>query len=215
MIRKKEKHFNSVIPSVKIYLDDIEFIIDILNSENTIIEISDEENTYETIEELRKIKGNNPKSFKIEGKLQDGLFEYISISLSAYSLRIYVHHSEKFLKTAFEVERFAKTKKRPAIYSFFNSRNSKINIVINIILAFGFYLTYAFIFEKDFSIKIWLYLITFWCFIFILSELNPNSNTKIELKRRHESNFWEVNKDKILLVIITAIITALISFLTR
>lgn len=215
MIKKKEKYFNSYIPSVKLYLDDIEHIIDILKSDNAIIEISDDENTYESIDEIRKVKGNNPKLIKIEGKLPDGLFEYISIKISEYSLTIYVHHSEQFIKTAYEIERLARTKKRPAIYSFFNSRNSKTNIVLNIILAFGFYLTYAFIYKKDYSIKIWLYFILFWGFIFILSELNPNSNTKIELKRRHESNFWEVNKEKILLVIITSTLTALITLLIR
>lgn len=61
MNRKKEKYFNSNIPGVKLYLDDIEHIIDILKIENTTIEISDEENIYESIDELRKIKGNNPK----------------------------------------------------------------------------------------------------------------------------------------------------------
>lgn len=121
MIKKKEKYFNSNIPSVKLYLDDIEHIIDILKSDTAIIEISDDENTYESIDEIRKVKGNNPKLIKIEGKLPDGLFEYISIKISEYSLTIYVHQSEQFIKTAYEIERLARTKKRPAIYSFFNS----------------------------------------------------------------------------------------------
>lgn len=215
MNRKKEKYFNSNIPGVKLYLDDIEHIIDILKIENTTIEISDEENIYESIDELRKIKGNNPKLIKIEGKLQNELFEYISVRISEYSFIVYVHHSETFLKPAYEIERFVKTKKRAAIFSFFNSRNSKTNIILNICLALGFYLTYAFIYKKDYSIKILLYFILFWCIVFLLSELNPNSNTKIELKRRHESNFWEVNKEKILLIIITATLSALTTLLIR
>jgi hypothetical protein len=215
MIRNKEKYFDSNISSVKLYLDDIEKIIHILRSENAIIKITDEENTYDSIDEIKTIKGINPKLINIEGKLQDVFFEYIYIRLTKNSLIVTVYNSEKLLKAAYEIERFVKTKKRPIIYSFFNSRNSKVNIVLNIILSFGFYITNALIYQKDYSFKIWLYIIIFWSIILLLSELNPNSNTKIELKRRYESNFWEVNKDRILLIIITATITTIITILIK
>lgn len=210
MLRKKEKNYNSNITNVKLYLDDIEHIIEILKAENTIIAISDEENIYDSIDELRKIKGKHPNIIKIEGKLVDEPFEFTSIRLSEYSLTIFVHHSDTFLKLAYEIERYVKSKKRLTIYSFLNSRNAKINIVLSIVLALCFYLIYALYYQKEYSITIWIYTISFWGIIFLFCELNPNSNTKIELKRRHESNFWEVNKDKILLIIITATITAVV-----
>ncbi|RLA25383.1 MAG: hypothetical protein DRR11_20860 [Gammaproteobacteria bacterium] len=48
-------------------------------------------------------------------------------------------------------------------------------------------------------------------FIYIIPELNPDSNTKIELDRKHNLNFYQKNKDKILLGSLMAIIGSLIT----
>lgn len=210
MIRKENKYFNSTINSTKLYLEDIESIISKIENENIKIEISDNENVYESISELKSIKGNNPKLIKIEGTLKNTFLEYINVRITEFSSTIYVHNSESLLKNAYEIEQILISKKRKLIYSFFNSYNAKINIIFNLVISSILYLVYTLFFKKDFNYTIWIYIILIWVLIFFISELNPNSNTKIELERKHDLNFYEKNKDKILFGIVTTIIGIII-----
>lgn len=210
MIKKEKKYFNATINYTKLYLEDIENIISKIENENIKIEISDNENVYESIAELKSIKGNNPKLIKIEGTLKSGFLEYINVRITEFSSTIYVHHSETLLKPAYEIEKLLISKKRKLIYSYFNSYNAKINVIFNLVISTILFLVYTFITKKDFNYTIWFFIILLWVLIFFISELNPNSNTKIELERKHELNFYEKNKDKILFGIVTTIIGIII-----
>ncbi|MBN9294985.1 MAG: hypothetical protein J0G96_13490 [Flavobacteriia bacterium] len=211
MIQKKEKYFNSKITSSKLYLEDIEKIISILETEGIKIEISDNENIYESIEELKSVKGKNPNSIKIDGKVTDSFVEYITIRITAYSTTIYVPHSERLLKPAYEIDRFVNSKKRKPIYSWLNSRTAKFQIVSNIVVFLVLHIINSLILHKPSSyILVGSSIVLFWVFIYIISEFNPDSNTKIELERKHELNFYTKNKDKLLLALATAVIGAIV-----
>ncbi|MBS7230355.1 hypothetical protein KHA90_04905 [Flavobacterium psychroterrae] len=210
MIKKENKYFNTTINSTKLYLEDIENIISKIENENIILEISDNENVYESIAELRSITGTNPKTIKILGTLTSSFLEYITIRITESSSTIYVHNSDTLLKPAYEIENLLISKKRKLIYSYFNSYNAKINLLCTLLIGFVVFLVCTFITKENFNYTIWVSIILLWTLIFLISELNPNSNTKIELERKHELNFYEKNKDKILFGIVTTFIGIII-----
>ena len=168
---------------------------------------------HSSLEELKEVKGQNPELRKINGKFEDFSLEYISVRITEYSTSIYVHNSERLLKIAYEIERLMISRKRKKIYSWLNSRIAKINIILNLILLFSSYIYFEFLIKKPHNFSFWFYLILFWSIIFIISVLNPQSNTKIELERKHQLDFFKKNRERILLILITAIITTIVGII--
>jgi len=206
MIIKQDEKLSSTISSTKMYLDDIEFIIAKFESSGLSIEISDDVNIYESIEELGKIKDKNPKEIKIIGKRKEVFTEFIMVILTQNTSSVYVNHSTDLMKIGYEVEKLYTARKRKKIYTFFNSWTSKLNILFNSVFCILFYIYYKIMGKTDYSFAAWLYLIGFWVIIYIISEINPDSNTKIELERKHNLSFYSKNKEKIFFGIIMTII---------
>lgn len=201
------------IPRTKLYLDDVEYVLSKLSSLNLNIEISDDDNVYDSLEELIQTKGLNPKLIKIFGKQKEQLFGFILIRLSNLASTVHVQNDEKLLKIGYEIEKYLTSRKRKKIYAFFNSQNAKLNIVINSVLAVGVYIYSTYVRKTAFNYIVWICIVLLWIFIFFLSELNPDSNTKIELDRKHNLNFYEKNKDKIILALLGVAFGALVTFL--
>lgn len=219
MIIKQEKNLITTISSTKLYLDDIELIMAKFEMYHLSIEISDDENIYDSIEELVKIKGKNPKTIKILGRVKDVPSEFIQVILTQNTSSVATRNSNDLLKIGYEIEKLYNERKRKKIYVFFNSLNAKLNVLTNSVFAIAFYLYYNLNGKTNESYVAWLSFIVFWVVIYILSELNPDSNTKIELERKHNLSFYSKNKEKILfgiiMTIIGASITLVITTLTK
>jgi len=200
------------IGKTKLYLDDVEYVMSKLRSLDLNVEISDADNVYDSLEELRSIKGINLKLINFIGKPKDLSFGFILIRLSDQGSAVHVERSEKLLGIAYEIEKFLKTRRRKMIYAFFNSQNAKANIMVNIILALAIYF-YSITQKLPFNYFVWVSIIMLWVFIFFLCELNSDCNSKIELDRKHNLKFYEKNKEKILLASIGAVIGAVITLL--
>ncbi len=75
----KRNKFSSSIYGVKLYIEDVELIVSKIKNLSNNFQISDNDNTYQDIEELRKYKGDNPQLIKIENEEN---FNFIFIIIS-------------------------------------------------------------------------------------------------------------------------------------
>ena len=218
--KKEEKYFNSAIPGTKIYLDDIEDILEILKEHNLSVEISDDDNIYDSIDEIKTLRGETPAKIKIHGRPEgDALFEWISLEMSRAGSTIYVNHSKNLLLPAHAIEKIFIQSKRKPIYSVVNAKFAKAQIKTSFVVGVVLFL-FSSEFEglKNASIVMGCIALA-WCSVYVFSELNPDTNTDIELKRRHNKGFYKRNKDKIIVGVLMAIVGAslalLITFLTK
>ncbi|ESU25068.1 hypothetical protein FSS13T_18610 [Flavobacterium saliperosum S13] len=209
-----EKLINTnVIGGVKIYLDDLELILYKLHQSGFNTIISDDDNMYDSIDELKQFKGNNPKIIKIEAHNNDLPLEYIYIRI-VDNVSSVLSNGKNVLAASYEIEKILANRKNKFIYTYFiNPKNALINLIlISSIALFAF--IYKSIYLKQQYNKIeWLGIILIWSIIYLYTLLNPNTNEKIELERKHEDNFFKKNKSAILVGIIIAIITAIITLI--
>lgn len=220
MKKKHEEYFNSAIPQTKIYLDDIEDILEILKENDINVEISDDDNIYDSIDELVVVKGKNPKKIKLHGRKEEKpFFEWINIELTRTGSTIYVNHSRNLLLPAHEIEKLLMTRKRKQIYSVVNTRFAKGQIKSNSLVALAFVLLSSG-YEKFFYPGMaFAGFALIWAVVFIIAELNPDSNTEIELERRHNRGIYTRNKDKIIVGVLMALVgaglTLLVTFISN
>lgn len=208
----EKNEFSSSILGVKLYLDDIELIISKIQNLSDNFQISDDDNIYQSIEELREFKGDNPRKIKIENRKE---FSYIFIGISDDIANV-TCSGELFLKEAYEIEKiFIERKKSPTITYFFNPINARNNLIVVTLLLATYYAYKTFYLKQITDFKGVTWVLVIWGTIFLVTLLNPNFNRKIELKRRHETGFWKKNQDNILTAIISIILTAIISYLIQ
>ncbi|CDT28693.1 membrane hypothetical protein [Sphingobacterium sp. PM2-P1-29] len=113
---------------------------------------------------------------------------------------------------AYEIEKLLlKRKKNPIVTYFFNPNNAKNNLIILTIFLSFYYLYKIVYLKQEFEIKNNSWGIGFWLTVLLIILTNQNFNGRIELKRKHESSFWEKNKDALLIATLIAIITVIIT----
>lgn len=206
----EQNRFSSTLYGVKLYIDDIELILSKILSINETYTISDDENLYVDIEELKKYKGDNPKIIKIESKNN---FNYLFVRIVENTASI-LTFGEIYNKIAYEIEKiFIKRKNNPFVTYFFNPKNAKNNIIVLFVILGGIYLYRTYYLKEVADIKQNIWSVIIWFSILLVTLINPNYNGKIELKRRHENNFFKNNKDTIIVAIITAIVTYLLTLI--
>lgn len=207
----EKNEFSSSVYGVKLYRDDIELIISKIESKSNF-NISDEDNIYQNVEELIKYKGYNPKIIKLASTEN---FNYIFIRITDNIASI-TCRGEAFLRDAYEIEKlFLKRKKNPIITYFFNQRNAKFNLLILTIIISIYYSYQLLYLKQKFEYKNNFIGIGFWLIVLLITLLNQNFNEKIELKRKHESSFWNKNKDAILVAILSAIFGGIITYIIQ
>lgn len=206
--------FSSTIYGVKLYIDDIELILSKITSINDTYIISDDDNIYESLDELKLYKGNNPEIIKIEAKDGDSFkFEYLFIRI-AENIGSITSRGEKYNKLSYEIEKiYLKRKNNPFITYFFNQKNAKNNLIFLFLFFGGIYFYKTYFLKEVVDVKKSFWPIIVWLIIFFITLINSNLNGKIELKRKHEDNFLKNNKDAIIIVIITAVITYLLTLI--
>lgn len=177
------------------------------------MEISDNENIYESLEEFILLKGGNPKLLDFKGRSKEDKYEYISINFRETLIRFYASDKKMFLNLSYKVEKLIEKRKRRWIYKIFNSRFAVSCLTFYIFICFV-YAVYNFLKNNSFKNDYFsLYICFLYFLIYLISEINPNSNTKVELKRRHETNFYLANKDKIILTVLASLFGYLLKVL--
>jgi hypothetical protein len=213
MKKREQKQIHSSIKHVKLYREDIEKIISYLDIEGVNLEISDNENVYESLDELQNLKGYNPNLVVLTATLEKLSFDLLTVRITQFGVYIFMQHSEVLQMPTYQIERFIYGKKKSLISRFINSRFAIYGLSLSTLLAFVHYLQSMGASSDDFNMNFFIGLFSFWGVLLIYTELNPDTNTKIELNRRHEKNFYQKNKDKILLMLITAVVTGIVTFM--
>ena len=183
--------FSSSIYGVKLYIDDIELILSKIESVKDTYIISDDDNIYENLAELKQYKGNNPGIIKIEAKSEDVLhFEYLFIRITE-NIGSVTSKGEKYNRLAYEIEKiYLKRKNNPFITYFFNQKNARNNVIFLFLILGGIYLYRTYHLKEVVDVKKNIWSIIIWLIIFFITLVNSNFNGKIELKRKHEDSFF-------------------------
>lgn len=200
MRKKTEEQFIEIIRGVRLYRDDIEYILDRFQKKSLSAKITDSTSIYESIDEVIKYKGNNPVELFIEGT-DNKKQELVNIKIEKAKVTIFSMGSESMFTFGFEMKDFISSK----IILFF-----KIPLFIIWILAM-ISLTFWAGLQKSWLIWLCISLLVIW----ILAHIHRITYNGLTLSRKHEYGFWKRNKDKIILGIITAILGSLVTLLIQ
>ena len=202
----KGRHF----PSITIYKDDLQKILEILNEVCERVKISDEEYEYESLEELEHTKGLKPKQISITG-----ISPYVSLDLKQNSIWLYRSDSDqKSVYIYKQIEEILLSKKN-LISTLFNKSGGIISCVILFIL---FFMPVATLKDWFPNLLSRLSLLIIVILIPIISILARNGNfSLITLRKSHEEkNFFYRNKDDIAKIVIGAVVGSILTWiLTR
>ena len=89
-MKKKRKSQLMIVPSVKLWLEDVESVMMILQEHSNEVEVSDRDNNYDSLQDLIEKKGTRPRSLEITSHTPDILLrfdrrEMIPLATSLYA----------------------------------------------------------------------------------------------------------------------------------
>ena len=216
MEKLQEDSFDSSIGYIKAFRDDVELILSMLKEAGVDnVEITDDEYKYDSLDDLIENRGKYPDRICIKGKRIDsaGNSSSLLINLKAGYISITIRGDRDIIALGYLFESIFK-KRRLKWYNLyiFSTRNALINIFLLIFLIAGLWL-HSERNNLQFSFNHYLWPIVFWMVVILYSESNPLTKPRIELIKRHESSFYNNNKNKIIVTIIVGIILAIVKFL--
>lgn len=208
--KKPQTSNTATVKNTKYYLDDLQGLLALLNDHELKIELSDSDNIYDSLEDLQKHKGNNPKELNITGRTKG--FNSIHIWMKNGGTTIYCTNDQELINLTYAIEKYATERKQKWYETSFSAANAKVNIVFMLIIAVALWV-YSNYKGEIFSYKFWLYIIGFWMLVWVYGEMNSATNSRMELERKHETSFYNKNKDKIFFGILMAIIGSIITLI--
>ena len=192
---------------IKLYRDDIELILSILNENGFNVQIKDKTFEYESLDELIEKCGIIPSYFEISGEKE--------INHHTASVNLYFKRKEFRL--------YARADKESKLVSgtlrdVFEPKSTRLYKVLNpfiwyitIVLAAIFYPANFFTIRQA---PFWVHSIFALCSaLFIFSGLYRQFRHQVILKRKHEGGFWKRNADKIWLLVIGTIFGIILKFI--
>jgi hypothetical protein len=213
MKSKKEEYHNLTVSWVKIYLEDIEDIINIMKDKGGTVEISDQNFKYESLDDLKHETKTNLKTLQLQSHSP-----YISLDLGVGQ----PSGGRLFAETSAEVP-FLRIKerllKRRRWFSFLSSPKMLLSIPIGFLILFILYLIPVGILRSTqyYNYTILFIIISVTLIVFfplILIQINTTfvghfASINLEYSDQRQS-FWARNKDPIITASIGGIIGALI-----
>ncbi|MBE5319927.1 hypothetical protein IM793_12215 [Pedobacter sp. MR2016-19] len=207
MIQKRQETFVYIIKGTQIFKEDIDYIILKCHQKSVSLKISDNDYVYENLEELIANKGKTPNKVELKGKLESTMFSSLDIILEPRKVSLTAYGSDDLFSFAHELKDYL-LGKVPVHYRILNPQ-------------FWGTLTWL-------LIMCWLYIqptgnvqirnnwflyfaITFLC-VWIISFANRRINFRVVLVRKHEHGFFKRNSDALILMVISAVFGALITF---
>lgn len=208
MQKIKYNNYSKSISNAKLYLDDIEDIIEKLTQKSLTVKIYDDQNIYDNITEVIELKGKNPKKLSIVGNAD--FLESISLKIEKNDIWIYSNGSETLYLYGIELNDFIRTKKN-WLLSILNPNILFVSSIISLVFV---------ILLIDFKTKTLPYNWLIWIptalySLLIFRTIIKYFWTNLELVRRHQYGFIKRNKDSILLMIIGAILGSILTIITQ
>lgn len=210
MKKKRESHF-IVVPSVKLWLDDVKSIISILQQYSNRIEVSDRENEYESIEDLIAEKGTHPKSLEIVSYSPHVSLRFdrkeFPVGTRLYAAAGSPEGEASFLK----IRELLLNRKRWANYVFHIWLASILIILLVMIPRDAIRALFP-----DRTTRLAFVIIPIFGYTTISALLRLGSFYSITLSQRHEhESFFKRNGERILFLIIGAMIVVFVEWLAR
>jgi hypothetical protein len=208
MKQKKKESFSESISGVRIFRDDIDYIISRCQNKSISIVISDENNIFENLDELVNLKGNSPSKFELQGKIESVNYSYLRILFEPRRVYVLTSGSEQLCSFGYELKDYLIDK----IPWHYKVLNPLIWFAVTwIIIQF-----WVAIQPKDSKIITYQWL--FWfgisaLIIWLISLANRYLNFRINLSRKHDHGFIKRNSDNLILAIISAIVGAVLALL--
>jgi hypothetical protein len=207
-MEKKSHSLLNYLSPVKLYLDDIEEIINKIQFVCSKVKIANKDYEFDSIEEFINNSGKKIKELSIDGRSPN-----ISIDIKKFKINLFTTgETEAVIGLWYNLKEFLKSKS--AWYSrFLNAWVWGLTLwsflfISKIILDITISYPEVYKVVNVFSIVILAILLLF----FLLSLLKHWNGSTIHLERRHKaSNFWERNRDNIITGLIGAIIGATIT----
>lgn len=208
MIHKINTDYIKRIEGVKLFREDIEFLLSRIEKILSKVEIHDSKNVYDNIDEVILHQGQNPKEISITARNKDLSLEYFSLDFKKDYVTIYSRGSEKMYSFGLEIGELIKNKE-DEYYRIINP-----NRLLYILLLVTMFST-LFIDQKTKTLsQPWLlWVICVLAIITIVSYFYKYLWVGLTLVRRHEYGFWNRNKDKIILSLLGLILGSIITLL--
>ena len=210
-MKKKPDRFASSARyrGLKLYRDDIDYIISIVNEYGYSIKISDSEFEFDSLEELCEKRGKTPANFEVEGSHEESNGASISISFDKDEIRLHSVNMGLAEGRAIEYKiREILDKKTSFLYKFMDPFLFALPSFI-VIGALPTLLSK----EGQDSIEVpdYLpYLVAFILISWLISIFYRKTFYSAILAQRHEGGFIKRNSDKLLLLVIGGFIGAFI-----
>jgi len=191
-------------PSVSLFKDDLDLIIEIISGKWKEIGITSGEYEYDSLDELEKHQGKEIKDLHIRGSLP-GSLPIITVSFSwsgGTSLEMFGDDRAggEFLR----------------VKALLSDRRKIISYPLNPYIWWPLYLvcSIALVIAKAPLVYFFLSQIAFVALLVISTCIHYGFLYSITLSRRHErESFWSRNKDKVIVAIIAAVVSALATWL--
>lgn len=204
MKQKQETYYSARLKGIVPFRNDIERVLTILNDSGLDISIEDDNNVYDSINEVIHNVGTNPRKIEIRGKNKN-TYESVGLIFEKTKLLINCHGSEQMYSLGFRIkEYFSKT--IPWHYRIFNPWIYYFTTITPLLaLTFAFDKTTGEL-KRPWILVFFSLSLLLWFFSYILR----NNAYGIKLIKNHEYGFWKRNKDGLKVSIISTIIGAIL-----
>ena len=201
---------NIHIPFVKIYLNDIKEVSEILKELNPSgIELQTEEKSF-AIEEIESIADKRINNFKIIAHYVEEYYD-ISVSFDNFYNKIYCHRqTNEIFGVCKKVEDYLKKKSRFFNFAVKNYRSASLLGILLVIDLIIFFIIFKNKNQSLTFISFSIFMVIFSFFTFYLTKFYRNI---IILKNKKDCDNWfKRNKDQILVQLIVGIILVLFGY---
>ena len=203
MITKHNKTIHESINGLVVGFSTCQKIIDILKVKNYRIIIEDDDNIYESMEEVIEVKGIRPTSLTFKAKNNQGLEEEF-VSINFMIGEVVVYGSVEITSYVIRLLMLDKQRYYPLVKQYY------------LLLLAAFWLITGVLFDPENMVL--LMTLTIICSLLIVAALffyRININWfRLDLQKEDKSNFFIRNKDQILLLIISSVLSYGLGLLT-
>ncbi|MFA4973118.1 MAG: hypothetical protein WC683_10910 [bacterium] len=208
-MKKKIKHLSTSLPPVKLYADDIDFIVSNIKTVCSELKFSDSCNEYDSFDDLKLNNGSKIKEISICGRDKD-CYAYIAVEVEKYGIYLYSNRdTPTFAGVWFALKDYLKRKS--GWYSRF------LNIWFW--AFFSWVLLIILLTSSKASLKVTYlaYIVLSVSFFFlVMSALIKWKGSTVYLEKKYKIlGFWEKNRDQVISLVSVGIIVALIESLLR
>jgi hypothetical protein len=197
---EKRNNLTKNISPIFLFLDDLEYIYELAEKYNFKVKFSDQQFSYDNLDEVRQVRGNKTDNLRID-IYEESRWHSVDLNYNNGSVQINTWPTTDAQKIIWQniVDHFSRTR---------NAVSKLIGLITFWPLFYLLCFLPAVIISKNETLKEWyIVLIALYSVLWLITLSVKRIFACVYLQRRHEVNsFWKRNSDKIILIVIGAII---------